>query len=236
VLDIGQPSDDTVTAAKIGANAVTAAKLNNDIISGLTALTSAPDSTDEFLISDAGTLKRIDASLVGGKDFELLATTNVTSSTSTVTFNSGIDNSFTNYYFTFNDVHPSGDGAQLSVQVEIGGSFKTDTNYLYAGIGRNHENSTIAVYNSGHTAFLISSNVGNANDKSLSGDFTLHNPSDTTFSQLMQANTTEVQSNSLANRLSMGGYYNSGSAVTGVRFSMSSGTIDNAIFKMYGLK
>ena len=34
VLDLGTPSDATVTAAKIGANAVTAAKLNNDIISG----------------------------------------------------------------------------------------------------------------------------------------------------------------------------------------------------------
>ena len=58
VLDIGQPSDDTVTAAK----------LNNDIISGQTALTSSPDDTDELLISDAGTIKRIDVSLVGGKN------------------------------------------------------------------------------------------------------------------------------------------------------------------------
>jgi len=58
VLDIGQPSDDTVTAAKI----------NNDVISGQTALTSAPDDTDELLISDAGTIKRIDVSLVGGKN------------------------------------------------------------------------------------------------------------------------------------------------------------------------
>ena len=58
VLDIGQPSDDTVTAAKI----------NNDVISGQTALTSAPADTDELLLSDAGTIKRIDVSLVGGKN------------------------------------------------------------------------------------------------------------------------------------------------------------------------
>ena len=56
VLDLGSPSDDTVTAAK----------LNDDIISGQTALTSAPDDTDEFLISDAGTIKRIDYSLIKG--------------------------------------------------------------------------------------------------------------------------------------------------------------------------
>ena len=56
VLDIGQPSDDTVTAAK----------LNNDVISGQTALTAEPDDTDEFLVSDAGTIKRIDYSLIKG--------------------------------------------------------------------------------------------------------------------------------------------------------------------------
>ena len=80
VLNIGAPSDDTVTAAK----------LNNDIISGQTALTSAPDGTDEFLISDGGTIKRIDASLVGrGKLLQVVtandSTTRSTTSTSFVT-------------------------------------------------------------------------------------------------------------------------------------------------------
>src|SRR5210317_1512304 len=59
-------SDGTVTSAKIGANAVTSAKLNNDIISGATELASEPADTDEFLVSDAGTLKRIDYSLIKG--------------------------------------------------------------------------------------------------------------------------------------------------------------------------
>ena len=46
-------------------NSITAAMVSNDLISGKDALTSAPASTDEFLVSDAGVLKRIDASLVG---------------------------------------------------------------------------------------------------------------------------------------------------------------------------
>jgi len=56
VLDLGTPSDDTVTAAK----------LNNNIISGQTALAAEPADTDEFLISDAGTLKRLDYSYIKG--------------------------------------------------------------------------------------------------------------------------------------------------------------------------
>ena len=47
-------------------DAVTSDKLNNDIISGTTALTAEPADTDEFLVSDAGTLKRIDYSLIKG--------------------------------------------------------------------------------------------------------------------------------------------------------------------------
>ena len=48
----------TVTPAT---NSITAAMVGNDLISGKDALTAIPATTDEFLISDAGTLKRIDA-------------------------------------------------------------------------------------------------------------------------------------------------------------------------------
>jgi len=46
--------------------AVVASDLDPAVITGQTALATSPADTDEFLISDAGTLKRIDASLVGG--------------------------------------------------------------------------------------------------------------------------------------------------------------------------
>ena len=56
VLDLGVPSNDTVGAAQI----------KDDLISGSTELASEPADTDEFLVSDAGTLKRIDYSLIKG--------------------------------------------------------------------------------------------------------------------------------------------------------------------------
>jgi len=56
----------SVAASQLAADSVTAAKLNDDIISGQTALASEPADTDEFLVSDAGTLKRIDYSLIKG--------------------------------------------------------------------------------------------------------------------------------------------------------------------------
>jgi hypothetical protein len=45
---------------------VVASDLDPTVITGQTALATSPASTDEFLISDAGVLKRLDASLIGG--------------------------------------------------------------------------------------------------------------------------------------------------------------------------
>jgi hypothetical protein len=45
---------------------VVASDLDPAVITGQTALAVAPADTDEFLISDGGVLKRLDASLVGG--------------------------------------------------------------------------------------------------------------------------------------------------------------------------
>ena len=98
VLDLGVPSDDTVTAAKISSNAVTGAKLNTDVISAQTALAAEPADTDEFLVSDAGVLKRIDYSLIkGGGTHVLLQTQTVSSAVSEVDFTSNIDSTYKRY-------------------------------------------------------------------------------------------------------------------------------------------
>ena len=54
----------TVASVSPTAGSVTASSFDNSVISGHTALASAPDDTDELLISDAGTIKRIDYSLI----------------------------------------------------------------------------------------------------------------------------------------------------------------------------
>ena len=51
-------------AVTIAANAVEGSMLNNNVISGQTALTSGLATDDELLVSDAGTLKRMDVSVL----------------------------------------------------------------------------------------------------------------------------------------------------------------------------
>ena len=59
-------ADDSVGTAEILDTNVTGAKLNDDVISGQGALGAAPADTDEFLVSDAGVLKRVDYSYIKG--------------------------------------------------------------------------------------------------------------------------------------------------------------------------
>ena len=117
VLDLGSPSDDTVTAAK----------LNDNIISGQTALTSAPDGTDEFLISDGGTIKRIDASLVGrGKLLQVVtandSTTRSTTSTSFVTASNTMSV----------DITPSSTSSKIYLNV-TGNAYVTTSSAYFVG-------------------------------------------------------------------------------------------------------
>ena len=58
------PTPVPLTSSDVADGIISNAKLAQDIISADTALAVAPADTDEFLISDAGTLKRIDYSLI----------------------------------------------------------------------------------------------------------------------------------------------------------------------------
>ena len=60
------PTAVPLTSSDIAADIINNTHIGDTAISGFDALATAPADTDEFLISDAGVLKRIDASLVGG--------------------------------------------------------------------------------------------------------------------------------------------------------------------------
>ncbi len=62
-IDTAHISADAITAAKIADNAVESEHINDNVISGQTELASGIADTDELLISDAGTIKRVDASV-----------------------------------------------------------------------------------------------------------------------------------------------------------------------------
>ncbi len=109
--------DNAVVTAAINGNAVTAAKFNADVISGQTELAAEPADTDEFLVSDAGVLKRIDYSLIKGGGVVLQAnsafkaTKSTTSSTSDVLV-TGLEVSLT----------PAATSSKVLIMADLGGT------------------------------------------------------------------------------------------------------------------
>ena len=125
----------TVTPAT---NSITAAMVGNDLISGKTALTSAPDDTDELLISDAGTLKRIDYSLIkavntpsfhvtqsSSQSFSNATTTKITYDTELYDVGSGFNTSNNNFTV------PSGEDGKYFFYAQTQGIF-ADANGEFA--------------------------------------------------------------------------------------------------------
>ena len=139
----------SVAASQLAADSVTAAKLNDDIISGQTELATAPASTDELLISDAGTLKRIDASLVGGDNtpafYGELA--------SVVTLSRAVTTAITGFTQDEIDTDSAFDGTTFTVPSGEGGKYALTVTMTidFGDVGADGETFTISLLNNGST-------------------------------------------------------------------------------------
>ena len=120
------PPSGSVGASQLASDAVTAAKLNDDIISGQTALASEPADTDEFLVSDAGTLKRVDYSYLKSANtpaFKVTLSSNQTLADDTLTRIAwdteeyDTDSAFASNIFTV----PSGEGGKYVFEYHVFG-------------------------------------------------------------------------------------------------------------------
>ena len=226
VLDLGVPSNDTVGAAQI----------KDDLISGTTALASEPADTDEFLVSDAGTLKRIDYSLIkGGGAHTLISTTTVDDdATAAIT---GMDSTYSRYLITVNNLVSATDGVTVYMRVIIGGSVQTGANYIYGNNTRNSQNGAQGNESGSATAFKISkSDIGNATGENFSGEIIVYNPSETALFKNISWKSVYTVSDGTVDSNVGGGMYGSGqAAVTGVSILMSSGNLTSGVIKLYGI-
>ena len=107
-------------------DAVTSDKLNNDIISGTTALTSEPADTDEFLVSDAGTLKRIDYSLIKGGGITVADQWRVNSNLSASSVNS-----FVHISANWEQIDSTGQGTVGTAMSNSSGTFTFPSTGIY---------------------------------------------------------------------------------------------------------
>ena len=234
-----QPAPKVVTSSDLADDVVTSAKIGDTAISGFSALGATPADTDEFLISDAGVLKRMDYSYIkGGGGLIHLQTTNITSGTANVQFTSGIDSTYNAYLFILSDVHPQDDNIPLEMTVsQDGGSSYLSSNYGFGHKGNTAGGSELGHYSGGDSVFDLSSqNAGNANDESISVQVYLHKPSGTSGHKLISGTSTVVDNSNTVSSTVFGGMnYTNESAIDAVKFAFGSGNIDRGNFTMFGV-
>ena len=179
---------------------------------------------------------------VSGSSLVLLSE-QTASSSSTISFTSGIDSTYKEYIFKFFDIHAGTDNVNFTVGFRDGSTdydaTKTTT-YFY---GYNTEASgggTLEYEASGDlaqgTGFqYLSSQMGTGNDECLVGTLHLFDPSSTTFVKHFMSTTNIYDRGDISVNLYVAGYCNVTAAIDGVQFKMSSGNIDSGTIKMYGV-
>ena len=174
-----------------------------------------------------------------------LISTQTASSSSTISFTSGIDSTYDEYVFKFYNIHPSSDSG---LQLQFNGSADTGSNYNvtkttthFSAYHYESDAYTALGYNTYYdiaqgTGFqTISTNIGGDNDQCGSGYIHLFNPSSTTFAKHFIGNVSFVQSDDVARIDYVAGYFNTTSAVDAVQFKFSSDNIDSGVIKLYGV-
>jgi hypothetical protein len=172
-----------------------------------------------------------------------LISTQTASGSASISFTSGIDDTYDSYVFKFYDIHPASDSQNFTFQADTG----TNTNYnqtitstvflTYHG----ENDSTALEYSAGFdqaqgTAFqYISNDVGADNDQCLVGSLKLFNPSSTTFVKHFISTTQNAEANNTSEENFTAGYFNTTNALTRVQFKFASGNIDSGVIKLYGV-
>tara|TARA_Y100001937_G_scaffold125655_1_gene192942 strand:- start:23 stop:598 length:576 start_codon:yes stop_codon:yes gene_type:complete len=180
---------------------------------------------------------------VGGGSLNLIST-QTASSSSAISFTSGIDSTYKEYIFKFYDIHPASDSVdfQFNLSVDGGSNYNVTKTTTFFRAFNFEDNSAQAVqYQTGEdlaqgTGFQsLSDRIGNDADASCVGTLHLFDPSNTTFVKHFISRFNRMFSDPVTADDFMAGYGNTTSAVNAVQFKFSSGNIDAGTIKLYGV-
>jgi len=164
-------------------------------------------------------------------------------SDATATFTSGIDSTYNEYLFIYNNIHPENNDITFGFQVDTG----TNTNYnqtitssSFFSYHREDDASGISYATGGDQAQgtalqNISDSIGNANDEAVSGWLRLFEPSSGTFVKHFMACSIANMHSEGAYQTFRAGYINTTTAITRVQFKFSGGEIQGGTIQMFGI-
>jgi hypothetical protein len=176
-----------------------------------------------------------------------LISTQTASSSSTISFTSGIDSTYDEYVFKFIDIHPDTVRKDFTFQADTGTNTsynQTMTTTFFRAFHNEADTSASLSYDGGRdqaqgSAFQqLLNEVSIDNDGNGCGVLQLFNPSSTTFVKhfIFRGSVSYNEGSAPAARDHyVAGYFNTTTAITRVQFKMSGGNIDSGVIKLYGI-
>ena len=154
-----------------------------------------------------------------------------------------LDSTYKEYLFTFNNMHPQTDNVQFMFNFSIDSGSNYNVSKIHTFIDVYHSEAgddSFLGYSTVHDmvgtgAAKFNYNTGNDNDQSVSGHFTLYNPSSAVFVKHYMARTSTILNVNYERDALLAGYGNTTSAVDAVQFNFSSGNIDAGDICLYGI-
>jgi hypothetical protein len=197
-------------------------KLNNKAVSNATAFGSISSLGSMTFIKKLTASSSATLSFVHGTDGVVL------------------DDTYKEYVFTFNNIHPASNNRDLMFQG--GASYNTTiTSTMFRPLHAEADNDASLGYTTAYdqaqgTAFqVISGDISGDADGSMSGSLTLFNPSSTTFVKHFIANTNAMWYEPYSIQTFLAGYFNTTTAISQIQFKMDSGNIDAGDICLYGI-
>jgi hypothetical protein len=174
----------------------------------------------------------------------VLLSTQTASASSSISFTTGIDSTYKEYMFIFNNIHPS-TTSHLTFQGSTDGGSSYGVTCTSSSFHTYHDEGdsvTVLGYKTGADVAQSSSYVplftestGSGNDESYSGTLHIFNPSNTTFIKHFIASNNNTAPGGYTVNSYFGGYLNTTSAINAIDFKMSSGNIDDGTIQMFGI-
>ena len=149
------------------------------------------------------------------------------SSSGTLTFHNGtdsvvLDNTYKEYVFVFNNMHPATDGAFFTFQANAAGASgfnETMTTTAFRAFILEDNSEALVGYVNGSdqaqgTAFQrLTQGIDNDNDSNGSGYLRLFNPASTTFVKHFISTTNSMHTDPQSCQLNVAGYFNTTAAI-----------------------
>ena len=186
-------------------------------------------------------------SLPAGGSMVLLSTQTASSSAS-ISFTTGIDSTYKEYMFVFNNIHPQTDLAAFKFNLSTDGGSNynvTKTTTLFRSYHFENDTTAGLGYRTGSdlaqsTAYQVfgdspTAGTGNDNDQHNSGYLHLFNPASTTYVKHFISSGVECLYEDAIINYFVAGYGNTTSAVNAIDFQFSSGNIDAGTIQMFGI-